>query len=61
MRRTNAHIAVPKEGVTPAACGTTPCVAGMLQHDIAALFRINQGRVSEVINDKRFPDGLSAP
>ena len=32
-----------------------------LQHDIAAHFGINQGRVSEVINGKRFPDGLAAP
>lgn len=31
----------------------------MLQHDIAALFRINQGRVSEVVNGLRFPDLLA--
>jgi hypothetical protein len=29
---------------------------GMMQHDIAALYRINQGRVSEVVNGKRFPE-----
>jgi predicted XRE-type DNA-binding protein len=27
---------------------------GMLQHDAAALFGINQGRVSEIVNGKRF-------
>jgi hypothetical protein len=35
-------------------------VRRMLQHDIAAMFRINQGRVSEVVNGKRFPEGLPA-
>ena len=29
---------------------------GMMQHDIAAHYRINQGRVSEVVNGKRFPE-----
>jgi predicted XRE-type DNA-binding protein len=29
---------------------------GMLQHDVAALFGINQGRVSEIINGKRFAE-----
>lgn len=29
---------------------------GMAQHDIAARFGINQGRVSEVNNGKRHPD-----
>ena len=29
---------------------------GMMQHDIAAHYRINQGRVSEVVNNKRFPE-----
>ena len=33
----------------------------MLQHDIAAMFRINQGRVSEVVNGQRFPEVFSAP
>jgi predicted XRE-type DNA-binding protein len=28
----------------------------MMQHDIAAHYRINQGRVSEVVNGKRFPE-----
>ncbi|MGE3248390.1 MAG: hypothetical protein AB7F96_10795 [Beijerinckiaceae bacterium] len=27
---------------------------GFMQHDIAAKLRINQGRVSEVLNGKRF-------
>jgi len=30
---------------------------GMKQHDIAAHFGVNQGRVSEVINRQRFPEG----
>lgn len=34
-------------------------VKRMLQHDIAALFRINQGRVSEVANGHRYPDLLA--
>ena len=29
---------------------------GMMQHDIAAHYRINQGRISEVVNGKRFPE-----
>lgn len=29
---------------------------GLYQHQIAALFQINQGRVSEIITGKRFPD-----
>lgn len=36
-------------------------VRRMLQHDIAAMFRINQGRVSEVINGQRFPEVPSVP
>ena len=28
---------------------------GMLQHYIAAIFGINQGRVSEVVNNQLFP------
>lgn len=28
---------------------------GMMQHDIAARFSINQGRISEVLSRKRFP------
>jgi hypothetical protein len=31
---------------------------GMLQHDIAALYSVNQGRVSEVLKGRRFPDLL---
>lgn len=31
------------------------CDQGHLQHDVAAHFGINQGRVSEVVNGKRFP------
>lgn len=34
---------------------------GMLQHDVAAAFRVNQGRVSEVITGKIFPDVPPAP
>lgn len=34
---------------------------GMAQHDIAARFGINQGRVSEVNNGKRHPNVLPAP
>lgn len=30
-------------------------VRGLYQHQVAALLEINQGRVSEVINDKRHP------
>ena len=29
---------------------------GLMQHQAAARFGINQGRVSEVMNGKRFPD-----
>jgi transcriptional regulator with XRE-family HTH domain len=29
---------------------------GLYNHQIAALFGINQGRVSEVLTGKRFPD-----
>ena len=29
---------------------------GMHQHQIAALFGLNQGRISEVKNGKRYPD-----
>ncbi len=28
---------------------------GLLQHEIAALFGCNQGRISEIKNGKRFP------
>ena len=28
---------------------------GMMQHDIAAVFGVNQGRVSEVLSGKTFP------
>ena len=28
---------------------------GMMQHDIAAYLKVNQGRVSEVLTGKRFP------
>jgi predicted XRE-type DNA-binding protein len=34
---------------------------GMLQHDVAALFGINQGRVSEIINGKRFAKAEALP
>jgi hypothetical protein len=34
---------------------------GMAQHDIAARFGINQGRVSEVNKGKRHPDVPPAP
>lgn len=30
----------------------------LLQHEIAARLNINQGRVSEVLAGKRFPDAL---
>lgn len=30
--------------------------AGMMQHDIAARYGINQGRVSEINQGKRYPD-----
>jgi len=32
---------------------------GMLQHDIAALYSVNQGRISEVLKGRRFPDLLN--
>ena len=35
-------------------------LAGMMQHDIAAHFGINQGRVSEVLNGKRYPDVMAS-
>jgi predicted XRE-type DNA-binding protein len=30
--------------------------SGLFQHQIAAMFGINQGRVSEVLNGKTYPD-----
>ena len=36
-------------------------VLGMAQHDIAAAFRVNQGRVSEVNTGKRFHQVPPAP
>ncbi|WP_162558906.1 XRE family transcriptional regulator [Sphingorhabdus sp. EL138] len=29
---------------------------GLYQHQVAALFGVNQGRVSEIMQGKRFPD-----
>ena len=29
--------------------------SGMYQHDIAAHFAVNQGRISEILNGHRFP------
>ena len=29
---------------------------GLFQHQVAAMLGINQGRVSEVMNGKRYPD-----
>jgi predicted XRE-type DNA-binding protein len=29
---------------------------GSFQHEIAAVFRVNQGRVSEVLSGKRYPE-----
>lgn len=29
---------------------------GSLQHEIAAIFRVNQGRVSEVLSGKKYPE-----
>lgn len=34
---------------------------GMLQHDAAALFGVNQGRVSEIVNGKRFANVDALP
>lgn len=34
---------------------------GMYQHEIAAIFGINQGRVSEVLTGKRFRHVPAAP
>jgi predicted XRE-type DNA-binding protein len=34
--------------------------SGMYQHDIAARLGVNQGRVSEVLTGKRYPDSESA-
>ena len=34
---------------------------GMMQHDVAAYFGINQGRVSEVMNGKLYPETPAAP
>jgi hypothetical protein len=39
----------------------TMVASGMLQHDVAAAFGINQGRVSDVVNGKKFPDVPPAP
>jgi hypothetical protein len=29
---------------------------GLCQHEIAALFRVNPGRINEVLRGKRFPE-----
>jgi predicted XRE-type DNA-binding protein len=34
---------------------------GMMQHEVAAHFHVNQGRVSEVVNGLRFRDVPPAP
>lgn len=34
--------------------------SGMYQHDIAAHFAVNQGRVSEILNGHRHPDSEQA-
>lgn len=34
---------------------------GYTQHDIAARFGINQGRVSEIVNGKSFPGSIPDP
>jgi predicted XRE-type DNA-binding protein len=39
----------------------TLVASGMCQHDVAAIFGINQGRVSDVKNGKKFPDVPPAP
>jgi predicted XRE-type DNA-binding protein len=36
-------------------------VTGLHVHQVAQLYSINQGRVSEVMNGKRFPDVMAAP
>ncbi len=35
--------------------------SGMAQHDVAAHFGINQGRVSEVVNGHKFPENDNSP
>ena len=68
------HSDIPKKNkkINPPSCRrksprVTPDMAamfhrlrkvGMLQHDIAALYSVNQGRVSEVLKGRRFPDLL---
>lgn len=44
--------------VTPAMAAKIKhlCAQGFMQHDVAARFGINQGRVSEVINGKRYAE-----
>ncbi|WP_315924265.1 hypothetical protein [Mesorhizobium sp. SP-1A] len=51
----------PKVSPEMAAKIKTMLAHGMAQHDIAARFGINQGRVSEVNNGKRHPDVPPAP
>lgn len=34
---------------------------GMLQHHVAALFGVNQGRVSEIVTGKRFAEAKPVP
>ncbi len=50
--------------VTPQMAGqikTLVWVYGWMQHDVAAFFKINQGRVSEVVNGMLYPDEPPAP
>lgn len=35
--------------------------SGMAQHEVAAHFGINQGRVSEVVNGHKFPNNDNSP
>jgi predicted XRE-type DNA-binding protein len=50
---------------TTAACAAQikklAATTSLHQHQIAAIFGINQGRVSEVLSGKRFADDAPAP
>ena len=57
-------MASKRSRLTPEIAGKIKKLAAatdLYQHEIAALVRVNQGRVSEVLTGKRFPEVPPAP
>lgn len=64
MHRTHDRAVAPKTRLTATIAAKIKYLAAttaLMQHQIAALLGINQGRVSEVLSGKRFPDVAPAP